>query len=210
MFRDNKTGKKYASKEEFEKTREAEREKKKAQRYTPGWGSGLAQQKAAQEAAEAMQLDAAMPFARTRCTAAMRCFLENCTRVQQNEVEVQSHAARCGHALCSYQVRFRTLLFLLRYCSRNTAFQSSKMRPEPVAWNGEAAEAMRRDAATPFACTKCAVAALPSLDTKLTGDCLSLQQHVDCTLKCWFSMLADVRMSAGAWALSYLTCRSGC
>ena len=65
VYRD-KSGKRYASKEEFEKSRDAEREKKKAQRVTPEWGTGLAQQRAAQEAAEAMRQQAAQPFARTR------------------------------------------------------------------------------------------------------------------------------------------------
>ncbi|KAK9840453.1 hypothetical protein WJX74_010068 [Apatococcus lobatus] len=65
VYRD-KSGKKYASKEEFEKSRDADREKKKVQRVTPEWGTGLAQQKAAQEAAEAMRQQAAQPFARTR------------------------------------------------------------------------------------------------------------------------------------------------
>ncbi|KAK9845574.1 hypothetical protein WJX84_006264 [Apatococcus fuscideae] len=65
VYRD-KAGKKFASREEFEKSRDAETEKKKAQRVTPEWGSGLAQQKAAQEAAEAMRQQAAQPFARTR------------------------------------------------------------------------------------------------------------------------------------------------
>lgn len=69
VYRD-KSGKRYASKEEFEKSRDAEREKKKAQRVTPEWGTGLAQQRAAQEAAEAMRQQAAQPFARTRYSSA--------------------------------------------------------------------------------------------------------------------------------------------